>query len=281
MERNYTITELECLAIVWAVRHFRPYLYGMKFTVVTDHNALKWLMTIHGSFSRLVRWLLNYKNMIWRLNTDPYRLVVSSKFRKELLKQTHDSIMAGHLGIRKTYLRLSSKYYWKGMYRDVVEHVSSCVECNMRKGDPNNLVGKYESLITEKPLELIAMDIIGPLPRGNLYILLFIDHFTRWVEIAPMRKDDSRMIAEKFVKHIFCRHGAPDYVMTDCGSNFTLKILQEVMDVLLVEQIWTAAYHHQANGLVEEIVTHIHQQYLFHWPSKSLGFVFALCSLLL
>ena len=39
-ERNYGITELKCLAIVWAVKYFRHYVYGSKLTIITDHSAL-------------------------------------------------------------------------------------------------------------------------------------------------------------------------------------------------------------------------------------------------
>ncbi|KAE8951915.1 hypothetical protein PR002_g32825 [Phytophthora rubi] len=42
---QYGITDLECAAVIWAVKLFRPYLYGRKFRLVTDHAALKWLMT--------------------------------------------------------------------------------------------------------------------------------------------------------------------------------------------------------------------------------------------
>ena len=62
-ERNYTVTECELLAVVEAVKHFRPYLWGRQFKLVTDHAALKWLHTMKetvsgGMSSRLTRWTL-------------------------------------------------------------------------------------------------------------------------------------------------------------------------------------------------------------------------------
>ncbi|ETL86612.1 hypothetical protein L917_13979 [Phytophthora nicotianae] len=57
-ESNYSITELECLAVVWSVKLFRPYLYGRTFSIITDHAALKWLMTRANLAGRLHRWSL-------------------------------------------------------------------------------------------------------------------------------------------------------------------------------------------------------------------------------
>lgn len=57
-ETRYATIEKEMLAIIWACKHFRPYLYGNRFTIYTDHKPLSWLFSLKEHNSRVMRWRL-------------------------------------------------------------------------------------------------------------------------------------------------------------------------------------------------------------------------------
>ena len=57
-QKNYSTTEKELLAVVYALDKFRPYLLGVKVIIHTDHVALRYLMTKKESKPRLIRWIL-------------------------------------------------------------------------------------------------------------------------------------------------------------------------------------------------------------------------------
>ncbi|GFV77778.1 retrovirus-related Pol polyprotein from transposon 297 [Trichonephila clavipes] len=58
VERNYTVTERKCLAVVWALNKFRTYLCSLPIKVITDHAALTLLTHGNNLWSRMIRWAL-------------------------------------------------------------------------------------------------------------------------------------------------------------------------------------------------------------------------------
>ena len=83
-EKNYGITELECLAIVWAVKYFRHYLYGSKFTIITDHTTLKWLLNSSSETANrcLERWKITLSEYDYKVE---YRKGSTPKHRRFIL----------------------------------------------------------------------------------------------------------------------------------------------------------------------------------------------------
>lgn len=86
-ERNYSCTERELLAVIFATKQFRCYLYGRKFTLHTDHAALRWLLNLKDPSSRLTRWSL-------RLAEFDYEVI-----HKPGKKLPHADALSRHVGI--------------------------------------------------------------------------------------------------------------------------------------------------------------------------------------
>ena len=71
---NYSTTERECFSVVWAVTSLRLYIEGLKFTIRTDHDALRWLMTLTDSLGRLMRWRLRLSEFDFTITYRPGRV---------------------------------------------------------------------------------------------------------------------------------------------------------------------------------------------------------------
>lgn len=80
-ECNYSAIEKELLAIVWSVKYFRPYLFGRKFKVYTDHKPLQWVFSLKEPNSKLLRWRL-------KLEEFDYEIV----YKKGSLNKTADAL---------------------------------------------------------------------------------------------------------------------------------------------------------------------------------------------
>lgn len=105
-----------------------------------------------------------------------------------------------------------------------------------------------------RPFQKVALDIVGPLPKthaGNQYIFTFQDHFSKYPEAFPLSDLKATTIANVFVEELICRHGTPEKLLTDQGTNFTSERFQEICKLLDIEKLQTTAYHPETNDIVE------------------------------
>ena len=88
------------------------------------------------------------------------------------------------------------------------------------------------------PLERVALDILGPLPRssrGNRYILVVADYFTRWTEAYPIPNQEAITVARRFIGEFVCRYGAPLQILTDQGAQFQSQLFAEMCQLLNID----------------------------------------------
>jgi len=154
-EKNYSTTEKELLAIVWGCKQFRQYLYGRKFTIVTDHKPLTWVFNVKDTSSRLLRWRLKleeydydivYKpgtrntnaDALHRINVTEVKPVteISSvpmeKEREKILQEFHE-LPTGHMGMNRTLDRIKLYTSWPGMKQGIENYVKHCETCQKNK----------------------------------------------------------------------------------------------------------------------------------------------------
>ena len=183
------------------------------------------------------------------------QLVVPQKFRPMVLKVAHESIMAGHMGIRRTTDRVLSEFYWQGVCGDVSRYCRSCDIC--QKTVPKGKISRIplgQTPLIDTPFKRVAVDIVGPIePRSddrNRYILTMVDYATRYPEAVPLKNIEAETVAEALVG-MFSRVGIPEEMLTDCGSQFMSGVMREVSRLLSLQQLTTTPYNPKANGLVE------------------------------
>ena len=98
------------------------------------------------------------------------------------------------------------------------------------------------------------MDLVGPVPqsdRGNLYILVICDYFTKYVEAFALPDQPADTVATTFIEGWVTRLGAPRELHKDQGANFESEVFTKVCTLLGIYKTRTTARNPKSDGLVE------------------------------
>ena len=184
------------------------------------------------------------------------QVMVPKQLRPRIMEVAHESIMGGHLGIKKTTDKIQTAFYWPGIQGDVARFCKSCDVCQktVNKGSVPKVPLQKMPLI-DKPFKRVAIDLVGPISppseEGHRYILTLVDFATRYPEAVPLKTIDTETVAEALV-NIFSRLGVPEEILSDLGTQFVSDCMKEVTRLLSIKQITTTPYHPMCNGLTEK-----------------------------
>src|SRR5215469_12780479 len=141
---------------------------------------------------------------------------------------------------------------------------------NKRKKSPpckNTGISHSSASIFQNPYGYLRTSEKG-LCTGHQYILVFKDALTRYTELVALKTRTAEEVADAFIKHILCRHGCPEVLVSDNAAEFTSRVFKEVCRVFKIKTFNIACRHPASNGLCERQNIGI-STYLKHYVNDS------------
>ena len=171
-------------------------------------------------------------------------LLVPPDMRIKILKAFHSNNMLVHINWDRMYALVNKRFYWPTMFGDIKSYVKACLTCNRIKPTNPKSNGLLVPIRTSRPLEMVCVDILGPLTlsKNNYkYILTCVDHFTSWVEAIPLLGITAEEVANAFFRLIILRHGCPEKLLSDQGTQFTSNIMADLCKTFNIQHLFSSS----------------------------------------
>ncbi|XP_036003984.1 LOW QUALITY PROTEIN: uncharacterized protein LOC118566341 [Fundulus heteroclitus] len=182
------------------------------------------------------------------------QIVLPRKLQLDVMRQMHEGPVGGHFGVERTPTRLRTRYYWYHMREDVSLWCKTCTSCASRARPQKTPQAPMGTVQLGAPMECIALDIMGPLnetERGNRYVLVIQDYFTKWTEAFPIPNERAVTVAGIVASEWVCRYGIPQALHSDQGRNFESEVFQGMCSLFGIDKTHTTPFRPQSDGQVE------------------------------
>ena len=183
------------------------------------------------------------------------RRLVPSSMKNKVLELMHDHPDRAHPGRDESIRKVKELFFWKNLYSDVKNYVSTCNICNSHKGSTNKApLGTFP--IPQAPFERVAIDVLSGFQmtiRGFRHILVCVDALTRFVELIPLSGKTARECATALFDRVCCRYSPPQLIVTDNGTEFQNELMKELCETLGIKKVNVMPYHPSSNGMVERM----------------------------
>jgi len=186
-----------------------------------------------------------------------FRPVLPTHLVDQFIKSVHSNPLMAHMGAKRTAARCSELFVIPKLRQVTRQLCSSCIPCLQRK-KPLQKVGKLSSVAPTRPWEMVSMDFCGPYPqsrRGNTYILVIIDQFSKYVNLIATAAADAANVLRAVWERIICVHGPPEKLLSDNGSHFVNASIASMCHSFRIFKVQSSPYYPQGDGQVERFMS--------------------------
>lgn len=255
VQSNATMTELSSV-LKWDVEQTNDDELSTvrRLIEANDKRLSSW------SREKVDKWFNERSNLFIidnELQATKNRRVVPRHLREAILKQFYDSPLAGHRAIRTTTEAIGKRFLWPNMAKEIEEYCLSCDKCQRYYFSLINNRGPLKSIVSQAPLDIVGIDVAGPFNRsrcGNRYLIVAIDHFTKWVTLKTVKEATAVETAKFIFDDLICIHGPIKRILTNKGTNFESVLVAQLCTLLKTQKLHSSPYHPEGDGVTERAI---------------------------
>eukprot|EP00253_Pinus_taeda_P025357 PITA_25357 len=267
---NYSDVEKHAYAVFKAIKYFRPFLLKTNTKIIVPFPAVSNILVQKDVGEKRANWVTTLQE--YDIEIKPASIVKGQGFCKmlagalliseissadiQMYEELHDGPAGGHYARDATAHKiLRAGYYWPTLFKDSHNYVRKCQVCQTVAGRQKKPSLPLQPVNIEQPFDQWGLDIIGEIvphsSKQHIYILTTTDYFTKWVEVVPLKMNNSEHIIEFIDQFIITRFGLPSALMFDNASYFSGNTMTEFALKRGFKLKYSANYYPQGNGLAE------------------------------
>ena len=189
--------------------------------------------------------------ILYRLSGEVRQVVLPAVLRQQVYKELHEEM--GHVGAERIIDLARERFFWPHMKRDITHYVTNICPCLKSRKPSRNPREPLHPIVTTAPFQMVAIDYLHleTSVGGYQYILVVMDHFTRYAQAYATRDKSAKTAADKIYNDFILRYGFPEKIHHDQGAEFENKLFYNLEKLSRIKHSRTTPYHPEGNGQVE------------------------------